>query len=71
MNDEEKKTSVTEVPKEKARSRKYLGWAVLFIGFGFGLTWRRIIHSRVLFGWWEQMYGRVPDRLFFPLEEFF
>ena len=66
-----KEPTAPEAPKTAARSRKYLGWAVLFIGFGFGLTWRRIIHSRVLFGWWEQMYGRLPDALFFPLEEFF
>ena len=68
---EEKDAPMTENPETAARSRKYLGWAVLFIGFGFGLTWRRIIHSRVLFGWWEQMYGKVSDPFFFRLEEFF
>ena len=71
MNDEEKKTSVTEVPKEKVRSRKYLGWVVLFIGFGVAIIWRELIHDRLLFQWWQPMYGRVPDALFFPLEEFF
>ena len=66
-----KEPTAPEASKSTARSRKILGWAVLFIGFGAGLVWRMLIHGRVLFNWWEQVYGRVPDRLFFPLEEFF
>ena len=62
---------MTEQAKNAARSRKYLGWAVLFIGFGFGLLWDMLTHEHLLFRWWQPMYGRVSDPFFFRLEEFF
>ena len=68
---ETKEPTAPEASKSTARSRKILGWAVLFIGFGVAIIWRGLIHDRLLFQWWQPMYGRLPDALFFPLEEFF
>jgi hypothetical protein len=65
-----KEPTAPEATKAAARSRKYLGWAVLFIGFGVGLLWRELMHD-VLFRLWQPMYGHLPDALFFRMEIFF
>ena len=66
-----KEPTAPEASETAARSRKYLGWAVLFIGFGIGLLWRELAHEHLLLRWWQPMYGHVSDSLFFRMEIFF